>query len=408
MRILFLHNNFPGQYAKLQPFLARTRKAQCAALTLETNKQRIDIPTARFTPHRTAKADVHPYSRPFENAVLQGQSAYRALKQLQGKGFEPDLILGHTGWGPTMYARDAFPKARMICLLEWFYQARGSDADFLDPASMTEDNELRIRTRNAAILSDIAAMDWGVCPTQWQKNQFPAKFHDELSVIHDGIDTERCAPNPQASLVIGDLTLTAADEVVTYVARGMEPYRGFPQFMEALSKVQKRRPMARAVIIGADRVAYGTQRSDGRTYKQEMLDAVRLDLSRVHFTGLVPHETFLRAMQISTAHVYLTVPFVLSWSMLEAMSCGALVIGSNTAPVREVIADGHNGLLTGFFDSDALADRICHALEQRAALAEIRTKARQTILDRYALRDMLPRQLALIDAVMAGRKPAPG
>lgn len=408
MRILFLHNNYPGQYLHLQPYLAKTRKAICAALTLESNQQPIAIPAARFKPHRQVKAEVHPYVRSFENAVLQGQSAYRAMRQLQTGGFEPDLILGHTGWGPTMYARDAFPKAKLICLLEWYYNARGSDADFLDPAAQTPDDALRIRTRNSAILSDIASMDWGVTPTNWQKAQFPLALRSRISVIHDGVDTERCAPWPDASLTLDDVTLTARDEVITYVARGMEPYRGFPQFMAALARVLERRPNAHAIIIGADRVAYGAQRQDGKTYKQAMLEKLPLDLQRVHFTGLVPHEVFRKAMQLSTVHVYLTVPFVLSWSMLEAMSCGALVLASDTPPVREVIEDGRNGLLTDFFDEEALASRMAAALDQRGKYASLRRAARQTIIERYALRDMLPQNLTLIDAVMAGRSPTQG
>lgn len=405
MRILFLHNNFPGQYLNLQPYLAKNRNALCAALTLESNRQQISIPAIRFKPHREPNADVHPYARVFESAVLQGQAAVRALKQVQSTGFEPDLILGHTGWGATMYMKDIFPKARLVCLLEWYYHARGTDADFLDPASVTPDSVLRIRSRNAPILNDIAAMDWGISPTKWQQSQFPAPFRDRISVIHDGVDTDLCQPAPDAQLTVDGRTLTARDEVITYVARGMEPYRGFPQFMEALAIVLQRRPQAHAVIIGADRVAYGASRKDGKTFKQSVLERVPLDLSRVHFTGLVPHETFRRAMQISRAHVYLTVPFILSWSMLEAMSCGALVVASDTPPVREVIEDGVNGLLSDFFDSTALANRICEALAGRPGLDALRQQARRTIIERYALRDMLPKHLAVIDAVMTGRHP---
>lgn len=405
MRILFLHNNYPGQYLHLQPFLAKQRNAQCAVLTLESNAQQFAPPAARFKPHRQAKAEVHPYARAFENAVLQGQAAYRSMRQIQSGGFEPDLVLGHTGWGATMYVKDAFPKARLICLLEWYYHARGADADFLDPKAQTVDDLLRIRSRNAAILNDIAAMDWGVSPTGWQKSQFPVQFRNRISAIHDGVDTDICIPGPEANVTVDGITLTARDEVITYVARGMEPYRGFPQFMAALAKVQEQRPNAHAIIIGADRVAYGAQRQDGKSFKQALLEELPLDLSRVHFTGLVPHEVFRRAMQISTAHVYLTVPFVLSWSMLEAMSCGALVVASGTPPVREVIEDGHNGLLTDFFDEKAIAGRIIEAIAHRSGMASLRRQARASILERYALRDMLPKHVAMIDAVMAGRAP---
>ncbi len=274
------------------------------------------------------------------------------------------------------------------------------------PCKVELDEAARTRLLNLPQAPALEAMDWGVSPTAWQKSQFPQQFRNRISVIHDGIDTDLCIPSPEATLTLDGVTLSARDEVITYVARGMEPYRGFPQFMAALSRVQQRRPRAHAIIIGADRVAYGAKRTDGKTFKQAMLDNLPLDLSRVHFTGLVPHEVFRRAMQISSAHVYLTVPFVLSWSMLEAMSCGAAVIASDTPPVREVIEDGHNGLLTDFFDDHLLAGRIIDTIENRMRLTGLRRQARATILERYALRDMLPRHMAMIDAVMAGRNPA--
>lgn len=405
MRILFSHTNYPGQYLHLQPFLAQDRTVQCVALTLESNTRPISIPHVKFAPHRQAAKETHPYVRSFENAVLHGQNAYKACMGLKAKGFVPDVVLAHTGWGAPMFIKDAFPDAKLIGLFEWYYHARGSDADFLNPADMTDDSVLRIRTKNAHILQDLSIMDWGVNPTRFQNIQFPDLFRSRMSVLHDGVETDFCAPYEKATLEIAGRTFSRSDEIITYVARGMEPYRGFPQFMGALAKLQRRRPHAQAIIIGSDRVAYGATRKDQKTWKEAALESNDLDMDRVHFTGTVTRDVFRDAMQVSTVHVYLTVPFVLSWSMMEAMSCGAVVLASDTAPVREVIEDGRNGFLTDFFDTDTMASRIDDLLSRRDQLQDIRIAARQTITQRYAQRDLLPMHRKLILDVAAGRTP---
>lgn len=400
MRVLFVHNNFPAQYLRLHRYLLAAGGHQLVAATLDSNKQEIRIPHVRYKLHRAPGKAIHPYVAGFEGQVLTGQAAYRAFAGLRSQGFRPDVVCAHSGWGPALYAKDVWPDAKLLMLFEWFYNSHGSDVDFIAAEPVTPDTELRVRTKNASILLDLAAMDRGLCPTEWQRAQFPAHLRPLLDVIHEGIDTDVCAPDAGASLTLGDVTLGPADDVVTYVARGMEPYRGFPQFIAALSLVQQRRPGVHAIIIGMDRVAYGAERKDGKSWKQAALEEHPLDPARTHFTGLVPHSTFCRAMQVSSVHVYLTVPFVLSWSMLEAMSCGALVLASDTPPVREVIEDGRNGLLTDFFDIARLAGRIEEALDAKAALAPVRAAARQTILARYDSRDTLPAQVRLMKEVL--------
>jgi glycosyltransferase involved in cell wall biosynthesis len=222
-------------------------------------------------------------------------------------------------------------------------------------------------------------------------------------VLHDGIDVEFFRPNPDAKLVLPSvgLDLSDADEIITYVARGMEPYRGFPQFMQAIALIQQRRPNCHTVVVGEDRVCYGSQRTDGKTYKQVMLEQLPLDLSRLHFTGSLPYSQYLQVIQASSVHVYLTYPFVLSWSMLEAMSTGCLVLASDTAPVTEVIQDGKNGLLVDFFSPEAIADRIEEVLDRGDRFASIRANARETILQRYNLAQLLPQHLRWIDEGLA-------
>jgi glycosyltransferase involved in cell wall biosynthesis len=314
---------------------------------------------------------------------------------LQANGFTPDIIYAHSGWGPAMFMKDAFPEAKLLCYFEWFYHAHGTDSGFDPSDPLQPDDELRIRVKNAPILLELATCDRGLSPTKWQQQQFPPELRPKISVMHDGVDTNYFHPIPNAKLVLPsiNLDLSHVDELITYVGRGMEPYRGFPQFMEAVALIQKRRPNCHVVIVGEDRVAYGKQLPDGKTYKQLMLETLDLDLSRLHFTGPLPYGNYLQVLQASHVHIYLTRPFVLSWSMLEAMAAGCLVLGSATQPVMEVIEDGVNGLLVDFFSPPAIADRIDEIFAHPDRFAALRATARQTICDRYDLATLLPRHL---------------
>lgn len=360
------------------------------------------IHKAVYTPAREVTPATHPYVKPLEAAVLEGQAAYRIAQTLKTEGFVPDIIYGHSGWGPTLFMKDIFPKAKLLCYFEWFYHAHGSNCDF-DPAEPLDlNNEAQIRIRNAPILLDLYACDQGISPTHWQQQQFPAEFHSKLKVLHDGVNTEFFCPNPGAKLVLPriGLNFSHVEELVTYVARGMEPYRGFPQFIEAIAILQQQRPRCHVVIVGEDRVAYGSLRSDGKTYKQHMLETVPLDLERIHFTGSVPYSEHLQVLQASSVHVYLTYPFVLSWSMLEALSTGCLVVASSTPPVREVIEDGINGLLVDFFSPHTIADRISEVLDHPNCMADLRAQARATILARYDLNTLLPQHIKWLNSML--------
>lgn len=396
MRILFLHSNFPAQYRHVALALGQDSKNQVVFATKNRDVTLPGINKLIFEPTRTPHPTTHPYVQPLENAVLHGQAIFRLALELKSKGFVPDVICGHSGWGPPLFVKDVFPDKPLICYFEWFYHACGSDADF-DPAEpLSVDDIARIRVKNTPILLDLYGCDRGLSPTEWQKSQFPPEFHSKISVLHDGVDTEYFQPLPGAKLVLPNLNLSGVDELVTYVARGMEPYRGFPQFIEAIAYVQERRPNCHVVIVGSERVCYGKTLPNGESYKDFMLKKVPLDLSRVHFTGSLPYSQYLQVIQASSAHIYLTRPFVLSWSMIEALSTGCLVIGSNTSPVTEIIRDGENGLLVDFFNPKQIADRIDEVLDHPTGMAEIRKKARQTALERYALADLLPKHLQLI------------
>ncbi|QSJ16607.1 glycosyltransferase family 4 protein [Nostoc sp. UHCC 0702] len=407
MRVLFLHSNFPAQYRHVALALAQDPRNQ---VVFGTKNQDVNIPgiyKAIFELNREPHPTTHHYVRSLESAVLHGQAVFKLCDQLKQKGFVPDIICGHSGWGPTLYIKDAFPDKPLLCYFEWFYHAHGSDSDFDPNDPLTVDDVARIRTKNAPILIDLYTCDRGFSPTHWQKAQFPPEFHQKISVLHDGVDTEYFKPKPGAKLVLPNLDLSGVDEIVTYVGRGMEPYRGFPQFIESIAYIQERRPNCHVVIVGSDRVCYGKALPNGVTYKDFMLKKVPLDLSRVHFTGSLPYGQYLQVIQASSVHVYLTRPFVLSWSMIEAMSTGCLVLGSDTAPVREVIEDGKNGLLVDFFSAQKIAERVDEVFNHPTRMAELRENARKTALERYALANLLPQHLQLIkDVASKGSKPS--
>ncbi|MBW4662517.1 MAG: glycosyltransferase family 4 protein [Drouetiella hepatica Uher 2000/2452] len=402
MRILFLHPNFPAQFRHLATALAKDPQNQVVFGTKRVEGSLPGVHKVLYRVPHPAHPQTHPYVRSLESAVIEGQAVYRMGQALKAQGFIPDVVCGHSGWGPTLFIKDLFPQAKLYGYFEWFYHAHGSDADF-DPSDPLDANAAaRIRVKNAPILMDLVNCDRGISPTHWQQQQFPAEFHSKIKVLHDGIDTTFFCPKPGAKLVLPaiGLDLSQVDEIVTYATRGMEPYRGFPQFMESVALIQQRRPNCHVVVVGDDRVAYGKTLPNGKTYKQLMLEKLPLDLSRLHFTGSLPYDQYLQVLQASSAHIYLTRPFVLSWSMLEAMATGCLVIASRTAPVTEVIQDGKNGLLVDFFSPNEIADRVDEALGQGANLGDctyrlssLRTKARQTILKHYDLATLLPQQI---------------
>ena len=407
MKILFLHPNFPGQFRHLLLTLRDEARHQVVFATNQEKGHIAGVQKVIYGSSRQVSKQTHSYTRGLESAVLEGQAAYRRLWQLKKQGFYPDIIYTHAGWGPGLFMQDLFPKATYLCFCEWFYRAKGSDVDF-DPAMPVDDEvAARLRIRNATLLLYLANCDRGLVPTHWQKEQFPPDFHSKLFVCHDGIDTDFFKPSskktsskepvaiePAAPIACPKrLNLSEMDEIITYVARGMEPYRGFPQFMETVSLLQQHRPKCHVVIVGTDRVAYGSSLPNGKTYREQALETLDIDLTRNHFTGHLEYSQYLKVIQASDVHVYLTYPFVLSWSMLEAMSTGCLVLGSKTQPVEEVIQDGVNGLLVDFFEPKRIVERIVEVLEHPDKMQAIREQARQTVINNYNLADLLPKQI---------------
>lgn len=402
-KYLFIHQNFPGQFKHLAPALAAQGHE---VVGLGMNQPTIPQPGVRYFRHDVANLPQGPRPpaqlKDLYGKVLRGESAAARLEWLKEQGFSPDVIFVHPGWGEALYVRDIFPKAKLLVYAEYFYHGEGGDAFFDPEFSQPSPAALqRLRLRNTHLLHAMSVADGALSPTTFQRDRHPAWFRDRITVIHDGIDTERFRPEPSAyvKLQSAGLTLRPGDEVVVFVARQLEPYRGYHIFMRSLPQLMRQRPNARVVIVGGDGVSYGSAPPQGKSWKQIFLDEVKdqIDMKRIHFVGKVPHTVLTQLMQVAAVYTYLTYPFVLSWSLMEAMSTGCLIVASKTAPVQEVIEHGRNGLLVDFFDPQALAATVADALERRASLQHLRDAARQTIIDRYDLqRHCMPALLRFV------------
>ncbi len=403
MKILLIHQNFPGQFLRLAPAL-QARGHQVTALTALGNTRPSPVPVNyyRYEPQAIDPAATR-LGRNYVEQTDRATAVARAALVLRDRhGYTPDVIFGHCGWGETLFLREVWPRARLLVYAEFFHGTEGRDT-FFDPEFSPRSfaGALGVVSRTAGFAQALAQADAALSPTEWQASTFPDCFHGKISVIHDGVDTGTLRPDPGAQLQLPDgPLLTAGQEVLTYVARNLEPYRGFPQFMRALPAVLHARPKAQVVIVGGNDTSYGRPPESGGNWKDVMLRTMdgRIDLSRVHFTGKVPYGSFVKLMQISRVHCYLTVPFVLSWSLIEAMSMGAMIVGSDTAPVREVVRDGENGRLVDYFDVPGLAAMLVQALADPQAQAPLREAARQTAVTRYDFQSVcLPRLIDFVE-----------
>lgn len=358
------------------------------------------IPNLQYKPARGVTKGIHHYLIGTESAILNGQATIRQMEALKKKGFVPDIVIGHAGWGETLYVKDVFPTSKLVNYFEFFYHAKGADTDFDPEFPNSADDVLRIRTKNIVHLLALVGCDAGISPTQWQKSLFPAEFHPKISVIHEGINLDAVAYNPHARVTLPNgRVLTQADPVVTYVGRNLEPYRGFHVMMRAAEKICQQSQDAQILMIGGDDVSYGRRSEDGKTYREKMLAEVSIDPERVHFLGRLPYADFINVLHISSAHIYLTVPFVLSWSMLEAMGAQCLLIGSDTAPVREVIRHEKNGLLVDYFSPQQIADTVLHALAHPEQYWPMRRAARDDVAARYHVQDSIRQYMDLIQTL---------
>ena len=383
MRVLISHTNFPAQFRRLAPALVQ--QGHDVVFIAKSREWHAPDPVSgmrilTYDTHRPAGGELlHPYLRRFEASVLEGQAVFRTCQQLRDEGWVPDWILSHVGFGNGLYLSDAFPESKRIGLFEWFYRAVGADVDFLRQAPVEPDRALRLRTWNAQCLLELADCDIGVVPTQWQRQQFPEHLASRLHVIHEGMDVEaleslKRGPDHRPDNLPKDPEL----EVLTYVSRGFEEYRGFPQAMQAIALLQQRRPQLHVLIVGADVVAYGSGRPDGRSWGDWAKQDLQLDPERTHWMGALQTDAYQQVLASSDVHLYLTVPFVLSWSLLEAMAAGCCIVASDTPPVREVLSDGESGVLVDFFSPEQQADAVEELLTSGSRRRSLANAARLT------------------------------
>lgn len=431
MKLLFLHQNFPGQFAHLAPALAADPQNEVVALRLQRGAGLAwkGVRVVTYHPSRGSTPQIHPWVVDFETKVIRAEAAFHACQQLRREGFVPDAVIAHPGWGESLFVKEVWPDTRLGIYCEFFYRSSGTDTGF-DPEFPVsrEDDACRVRLKNLNHLLHVDCADAALSPTQWQASTYPEEFRHRITVVHDGIDTQRVAPNPDAVFALAGPAapgaagsasgagvapaprrLTRADEVITFVNRNLEPYRGYHQFMRALPSILAERPRAEVVIVGGSGVSYGGRPPDGRTWQEIFLEEVRdrIDLRRVHFVGQIPYPQFLALLQVSTVHVYLTYPFVLSWSLLEAMSAGCAIVASDTAPVREAIVHGRTGRLVDFFDPARLAAETVALLADPAERARLGRQAREFAVGRYDLQGVcLPRQLAWVGELAGQPRPA--
>jgi glycosyltransferase involved in cell wall biosynthesis len=411
MRVCFIHQNLPAQYRHLISALMR-RGDQVLAIGEQPAVQRWTLrhpnlgTLAYRLPEPASRPAAPPPLRPLHRQLERGQAVLQAVRHLQSRGLRPDLVVAHPGWGEALYLRGALPDTPLLGYCEFYYRAQGADVGFDPEFPMPEQHWQSLQLRNMPLLLALQDMDAGWCATAWQRRQFPPEFRSKLQVVHEGIDTQRVQPDAQAQWSVGGHRLRQGDPIVTYVARNLEPYRGFHVFMRSLPRLQQLVPQARVLVVGGDEVSYGQRLPPGDSWRQRLMAELggRVDWSRVIFTGRMPYADYLKVLQLSAVHAYLTYPFVLSWSLLEAMASGCCIVGSATPPVQEVIEDGVNGRLVDFFDAEALAQALAQALLHPRQTLPLREAARRTVCQRFDLHGRcLPDALAMLDRVAAQR-----
>jgi len=421
MKILFAHQLFPGQFSRMCTFLPKMGDYEIYFMCRRTPERIDGVQQLFYERPRDVTPGIHPHVELFEDAVLMGQTAAKTAEQLKQSGWTPDLIVGHTGWGELMFLKTVYPQVPVLAYPEYFNNVQGADYLFDPEFPSPPEDAQRVIARNATNLVSWLAADWGLVPTQWQRSLFPLEMQSRMSVIHEGVLTDEIKPNPEQRMTLkSGRTYTTQDQVITFAARNLEPYRGFHVMMRAVPEILRRHPQAVVAFVGGDEVSYGLKHSSGRSWRQVMREEVlrtelmkgnhnALDPQRVWFTGHLPYDQHLALLQLSSAHVYLTYPFLLSWSMMEAMSAGCALIGSRTGPVEEVIRHGENGLLVDFFDTQGIADAVTAILTHPDRMAGMRQAARQTAIDGYDVKTRcLPQVVKLFDDLVAGRRPDPG
>lgn len=392
MNYFFFHQTFPGQYRLLVRALAEDCKNKVYFITQPSPIEIPGVTKVCYDRPDISRLHLHTMTAELDYNILTGLAVAETCTRLREEGTRPDIMIGHGGWGETLFLKDVFPNVPLLTYFEFYYHQHGVDSDFDPEYQSAFDDPKRLRIKNATIQMAYDATDWGNSPTEWQRSLHPPEMRHRISVIHEGIDTSIVKPNPKARVVVPgrNITLSRNEQVVTFVARNLEPYRGFHIFMRSLPEIQRRNPDVQVLIVGGDGVSYGVPPPPGTCFRELLLTELegQLDLSRIHFMGKLEYADYLKVLQISSAHIYLTYPFVLSWSFVEAMAAGCLIIGSSTPPVQEVIKNEINGLLVNFFDTNEIAETVSASLRNKKKSAVLTKNSLHTSKALFSFRDV--------------------
>lgn len=423
-KILFIHQNFPGQFKSIAPFLAFTKKYEVHTLSWKKSNVEEDFLSSmkdlqhhQYVINTNSSKNIHSLAAEFETKMIRADHVAKKCLALKEKGFIPDLIIDHPGWGETFLIKEIWKDAKILSYFEFYYNTSNSDIDFDMEQVIVKgyDMTTKLLARNAPINMSYLTCDKIISPTKFQKSTAPSWFRSKINVIHDGIDTDIIKPGPDDCFIdinyqadadqkSKKIKLTKKDKIITFVNRNLEPYRGYHSFMRALPKIQNKHPDAFILVIGGDGVSYGAPHPSGESFKNIFFNEVKDSLinpNKIYFLGKVQYDIFMKIIDLSSVHVYLTYPFVLSWSMLEIMALEKVVVGSRTGPVEEVIKDKENGLLVDFFDVEDISEKVIDVLSNPKKYNDIRKMARKTIIDNYDLRRVcLPKQMKLIEGLL--------
>ncbi|HZZ42219.1 MAG TPA: glycosyltransferase [Tepidisphaeraceae bacterium] len=411
MHVLYVHPNFPAQFGHIANYLVKEKGWRCTFIS-ETPPGTVGgIEKIQYKIAGGATIKTHFCARTFENSVWHCDAVFQAMKARPD--IHPDLIVGHSGFGSTLFLRELYPDVPVVNLFEYYYHPHGpeSDMDFRQDLGWAtpEIKYLRSRCRNAMILLDLKNCNVGYCPTEFQRSRFPADDARNLKVVFDGVDRQIYhgfngeLRKPGTPRRIAGRDIPPNTRIVTYVSRGFESMRGFDIFMRVAKRIMQQYPDVLFFVVGADRIAYGGDADyiGGKSFKDWVLSREEFDLSRFVFTGLLPQPELARLLATTDLHIYLTVPFVLSWSMMDAMSCGAVVLGSATPPVKEMIREGQNGLLADFFDIENFARKAIDILKDPQAYRPLGNAAEEMIEQRYSLDRVVPEMVKLYESARA-------
>ena len=381
MKFLFVHQNFPGQFVHILRHLVKMGGHEIVFVT-EPNTNHIEgVRKVPYMKPRPAFVETHIAARELDIAARRADIVATTARTLRELGFTPDIVIGHAGWGEMLNLVDVWPNVPSIRYMEFYYRTDGADVIF-DPEFPIDPSDYpRIRAKNAVNHLSLDQDGLGVSPTQWQLSTYPDWARSRIDLLWEGVDLEMCSPDAsvrEKSLTIGDLSIEPEDLLVTYVTRDLEPYRGVHPMIRALPDLLQARKNIKVAMVGGTGVSYGSPPPDGGNWRDRFLREVegRIDPTRIVFPGRIPYQTYISMLRRSDAHVYLTYPFVASWSLREAMAIGCAIVGSDTAPVREFITHRKTGLLTSFFDPPALAAAVLEVLENKKLARSLRKNAR--------------------------------